>query len=480
LEFNTIAICDGIAQGAGMHAVLPSREVIAASVELMARAHRFDAVVLIASCDKIIPGMLLAGARLDLPTVFLTGGTMRPARLLGRVMVASDVKEAVGALAAEKIGPREFAEIEAKICGGPGACSMMGTACTMAVIAETLGLALPGSAVGLAESPERRELARQSGALAVQAARRGTRFSRIVTQEALENAVRVVLSIGGSTNAVLHLLALAKAAGLRLTLRDFDRMSRDTPLLGRFKPSSPATVLDFHRAGGVPTVMRALGRRIHGGGKNVAGESAAEIAAQAEPPGEIIRPATGPLSREAGLAVLYGSLAPGGAVVKPAGIEPGMLVHKGPARVFESEEEVQAHLEGGNIEPGTVLVIRYEGPRGGPGMRELSLPAAMLVGMGLGDSVAMVTDGRFSGATRGPCIGHVCPEAAAGGPIAAVQDGDAITIDIPARRLELHLPADEIERRLAAAKPPKRQVPPGFLRLYAERVAGADEGAVLE
>jgi len=477
LEFNTIAICDGIAQGVGMHASLPSREAIAASVEMMARAHHFDALILIATCDKIIPGMLIAGARLDLPTVFLTGGTMRPARIKGTTMVASDVKEAIGALRAGKITRAEFAEIEERVCAGCGACSMMGTAATMAIVAESLGLALPGSATGLAESKERRELARRSGELAVSLAERGPRFSDVVTDESISNAARVALAVGGSANAVIHLLALAREAGLGLALSDFDRMSRETPLIGKFKPSAGHTMLDFHKAGGVSTVMAALGKLIHAKSRSVTGETMARIAASAKPPGKVIRPAADPLDNEAGLAVLYGSLAPRGAVVKPAGIVPEMLVHTGPAVVFDSEEEVRERLERGKVKPGSVLVIRYEGPRGGPGMRELSIPAAMLVGMGLGESVAMVTDGRFSGASRGPCVGHVCPEAAVGGPIAAVKNGDLVTIDVPNRKLDIHLTKAEIKKRLQKARPPKKPVPPGFLRLYQKLARQADQGA---
>jgi dihydroxy-acid dehydratase len=479
LEFNTIAICDGIAQGPGMHSVLPSREVIAASVELTARAYGFDALVLMATCDKIIPGMIMAAARLDLPTVMLTGGTMRPARIRGRTMVASDVKEAVGALKAGTITRAEFDEIEGKVCGGCGACSMMGTACTMAIVAEAMGLALPGSAVGLAETKERREIASKTGALGARLASKGPRFSEVVTRKSIDNAMRVAMAVGGSTNAVLHLLAIAQCAGINLKLRDFDRMSRNTPLLGKFKPSSPATILDFHRAGGVPTVLKALGDLVHGDEKNVSGIEVNKITASAKASGKLIRPLDDPLSEEAGLAVLYGSLAPRGAVVKPAGIIKEMHVHTGKAVVFNSEEELNERLKKGKVRPGSVLVIRYEGPRGGPGMRELSLPAAMLAGMGLESSVAMVTDGRFSGATRGPCIGHVCPEAATGGPIAAVNNNDLITIDIPNRRLDILLSKAEIKRRLAGAKPPRKKIPPGFLRTYAGMVSEADQGAII-
>ncbi len=480
LEFNVISICDGIAQGPGMHHVLPSREIIRASVETMAGAYGFDGLALMASCDKIIPGMLMAAAGLDLPAVFLTGGTMKPAHIGGKNLVASDVKEAYGAMLASKITPAQFEEIEAKTCSGAGACSMMGTACTMAIVAETIGLALPGSAVGLAMSDERRDIAERTGQAAVEAVKNGTIFSSMVTRNSLENAIRVVLAVGGSTNAVLHILALARAAGIKLGLDDFDRLGRDTPLLGKFKPNSGYTVLDFHLAGGAPTVLRALSGLIHGGERNVRGEKISDLAAGAKEPGEVIRPSSAPLSSGPGLCVLRGNLAPRGAVVKPAGIAPGMMRHKGPAVVFESEEDLTEALKGKSIRPGSVLVIRGEGPRGGPGMRELSLPAAMLVGMGLSESVAMITDGRFSGATRGPCIGHVCPEAADGGPIGVVKDQDPIEIDIPERRLHLHVPETEIERRLAFEKFHKPLNAKGFLRLYAERVSGADEGAVLE
>ena len=489
LEFNTIAICDGIAQGAGMHASLPSREAVAAAVELMGRAYGFDALVLLGTCDKIIPGMLMGAARLNLPTVFVTGGTMRPGRALGKTMVASDVKEAIGALAAGWIDAAQFDEIEAKICGGAGACSMLGTACTMAIVTEALGLSLPGSAVGLAVGHERREIARSSGELAGQLSANPSapRFSAIVTLPALRNAARAVIALGGSTNAVLHLLALARELGLPLTLADFDRLSRETPLIGRFKPSGPATMLDFHRAGGLPTTLAALGNLIEPG-RSVTGATMAEIAAAAPPPKKIIRPASDPLSAEGGLCVLYGSLAPRGAVVKPAGMSEKMMTHAGRAVVFESEEELGARLAGSGVKPGLVLVIRNEGPRGGPGMRELSLPAAMVVGMGLGDSVALVTDGRFSGASRGPCIGHVCPEAATGGPIAAVKTGDRIEIDISARRLDLCVSAAEIRRRLAALKkrprrsrkPSADQTATGFIGLYARTAREADEGAGME
>ena len=480
VEFNTIAICDGIAQGPGMHAVLASREVIAASVELTVRAHGFAAMVMLASCDKIIPGMLLAAARLDLPTVFLPGGIMKPGRVHGQTYVASDVKEAMGRVQSGQITPVEFEEIIAGACPGPGACSMMGTAATMAIVAEALGLALPGAATAPAASAKRRELAFQSGRAVVQQLRHRHSARRYLTPHSFENAIRVVLALGGSSNAVLHLLALAAEAGVPLCLLDFDRLSRLTPLLSKFKPSSAYTIAQFHQAGGVPTALRALARLVHGDAPTVSGKNLRAIAQASPPTGSLIRPATDPLSPEGGLAVLFGNLAPKGAVVKPAGIVPAMMVHQGPAVVFESEEAVRDYLLKQPVPAGSVLVIRYEGPRGGPGMRELSIPAAMLVGMGLGDRVAMLTDGRFSGATHGPCIGHLAPEAAAGGPLAAVQSGDFIVIDIPRRRLELLVSAAEIRRRLRRARPPRRAIPPGFLRLYAERVSGAELGAILK
>ncbi|MFA6450160.1 MAG: dihydroxy-acid dehydratase [bacterium] len=480
VEFNVIAPCDGIAQGDGMHAVLPARDIIAASVELMSLAHRFDALVMIASCDKIIPGMLMAGARLDRPTIFLTGGTMLPTRLDGETFVTSDIKEAMGRYKAGKIDASKFLAIEEHICESAGACSMMGTACTMGCLVEAMGLSLPGAATGLAVTAERRRMAKDTGEIAVKIAGKGPSFKQVATPSAIKNAVRVLMALGGSTNGILHMLALAAELGTRLYLRDFDIASRETPLLVRCKPASGCTLLDFHEAGGVQTLLGALEGKIDRDAPAVASKTLrSQIRAARKPDGTVIRRMDNPLAQEGGIAVLYGSLAPLGAVVKQSGVHPAMMKHEGPAVTFNSEEDVQRHLLNKKVKPGDVLVIRYEGPKGGPGMREMSIPAALLVGMGLGDKVAMVTDGRYSGATRGPCIGHVAPEAAAGGPIAAVRDGDIIKIDIPNRRLELNVKTAEIKKRIAAAKAPVRPQAAGWLEIYAKLAGGAEMGARL-
>ncbi|MBC7227938.1 MAG: dihydroxy-acid dehydratase [Thermoflexales bacterium] len=488
LEFNTIALCDGICQGAGMHAVLPSREVIAASVELTARAYRLDGLVCLASCDKIVPGMLMAAARLDLPTVFVSGGLMAEGEWQGARVVTCDIKEAIGRARRGEITLRQLRQMERAACPGPGVCNMMGTANTMGVVLEAAGLSLPGNATIPATEPGSRrahsallDLARAAGRHAVENLERGITFRDIVTPSALRNLIRVVQAIGGSTNLVLHLAALATELGYELRLEEWDELGRQTPLLARFKPASPHTVSDFGRAGGVPALLKRLAPLLDLNIPTVYGSTLAEVAARAEVADpEIIRPLDAPLAPTGGIVVLRGNLAPEGAVVKVSGVSPAMMRHVGPARVFDREEDVQECLLGGRVQPGDVLVVRYEGPRGGPGMRELSLPAAIMVGMGLADSVAMVTDGRFSGATRGPCIGHVCPEAAVGGPLAALRDGDVIEIDIPARTLNVHLSESELQARMREWTPPQKEIPPGFLRFYARYVGAASRGAVLE
>ncbi len=480
VEFNTIAPCDGICQGLGMHCILPIREVVAASAELMLQAHRFQAAVMIASCDKIIPGMLLAGARCNLPTIFATGGVMPPGEGPEGRLVASDVKEAMGRLACGEITEENLAQIERTACPGPGACNMMGTAVTMACIVEALGLSLPGCATVTALSDQHESLARQSGREIVSLVEAGQCARQFLVSESVDNAIRVGLAAGGSSNMVLHILALAQELEMALTSQDFDRLSRQTPLLVRLKPAADSTVTDFHQAGGVRTLMAELRSLLHLNVPAIGAASLADrLAGVARSPDSIIQSLTDPLSTEGGLAVLFGNLAPRGAVVKQSGVGEGMMVCAGPARVCNSEEEVRQKLLTGQVQPGDVLVIRYEGPRGGPGMRELSIPAAMLIGMGLGNSVAMVTDGRYSGATRGPCIGHVCPEAAAGGPIAAVREGDLIHIDIPGRRLQVDLAEAQIQRRLASVQHPPPKLTGGFLDIYAALASGADTGAVL-
>ena len=480
VEFNTIAGCDGICQGPGMHYILPSREVIAFSVELMLKAHRFQGAVMISSCDKVTPGFLIAAARCNLPTVFLTGGYMSQASFADGPRGTSDVKEAIGRFKAGRISEEELYEIEERTCHTAGICNMMGTANTMAVVVEAAGLSLPGNATVRSTGQGILDLAREAGRRAMALVEEGRTFLGILTRQSLENAIRAGVAVGGSTNMVLHLLALAQAAGLELCLDDFERLSRDTPLLATFKPASDLFMEDFERAGGVRTVLKELGSLVRARCPTVSGRSIAEeIASARNGDPKVIRPRSDPLAPEGGIAVLRGTLAPEGAVAKQSAISPQMLVHRGPAVVFDSEEGVRDHLLRKKVQPGSVLVIRYEGPRGGPGMRELSIPAAMLVGMGLGDSVAMVTDGRYSGATRGPCIGHVAPEAADGGPIALVEDGDLIEIDVPARRLDLLVGPGELAKRRRRWQPRLPKATGGFLDLYRRIVSDSAKGAVL-
>ncbi|MBI4833043.1 MAG: dihydroxy-acid dehydratase, partial [Candidatus Lindowbacteria bacterium] len=466
-EFNTIGPCDGIAQGRGMRYVLPSRDVVAASIELMAGAHRADGLVLIGSCDKIIPGMLMAALRLDIPSIFFTGGIMQPRG----DMVTCDIKEAIGKFVAGKLTRKEFGEIESSTCASLGVCNMMGTASTMCCLLEVLGLALPGTATVAAVDPVRARMARDAGKQIVKLVRRKARPSTLLTGASFENAIRTLLSFGGSTNAVLHLPAIAAEMGIELPLGEFDRLSRSTPLLCKFKPASTFNLLDFHEAGGVPALMKELSPLLHLDQMTVSGKTLKQIARTAKVMArEVIAPLDRPLAEEGGIAILYGNLAPEGAVVKASGVSRKMMVHEGPAVIFECEEDVREHLIRRRVKAGSVLVIRYEGPRGGPGMREMSIPAAMLAGMGMGDSVAMVTDGRYSGATRGPCIGHVSPEAAQGGPLAIVRDGDIIQIDIPARKLNIKLTKSEISRRMRAWRPPAPKMEKGFLGIYQQIV----------
>jgi len=480
VEFNTIAPCDGIAQGEGMHYILPSREVIAASVELMIQAHRCDGMVMLASCDKILPAMLMAAARCDIPTIFLPGGTMLPRKFADTSRVTSDIKEAIGAFNTGKISAEKFAEIESLTCASVGACSMMGTANTMAAIVETLGLALPGSATIPAVDARRPQLAKATGKRIVELVKQDARALQFITSESLENAIRLALAIGGSTNMILHMLALAQEAGIQMELGDFDRLSRNTPLIAKFKPASNFTLLDFDEAGGVPAALKAITSLLHQDVPTVTGKKLSEILADVViRRQEVIHSLEQPLASEGGIAVLYGNLAPQGAIVKQSAVVPQMQCHVGPAKVFNREEEVRDFLLAKKVVPGDVLVVRYEGPKGGPGMRELSIPAAMLIGMGLGDSVAMLTDGRFSGATRGPCIGHICPEAAEDGPLALVEDGDEIMIDIPRRVLDIKVSEEELKRRRLAWHPPKEVVSKGFLSFYRQHVGSADKGAIL-
>jgi len=480
LEFNTIGICDGISMGTrGMCFSLPSREVIADSLELMLEAHRFDAVVAIASCDKIVPGMLMALARVDIPAIMLTGGPMMPGEWRGQTLDIISAFEAVGAVKAGRMSELEAKEIEDRCCPGCGSCAGLFTANTMACLTEALGMSLPGVGTTHAIDAQKRRLAKQSGKQVVELLRRGITPSKIMTRAAFENAIVADMAMGGSTNTVLHLPAIAHELGIKLCLDVFDRLSRRTPQICNLRPEGKHVMLDLERAGGVPAVMKRLGKLIHLSPVTVTGRRVRDNLRHAKiHDAEVIRPTTRPFHREGGIAILYGNLAPRGAVVKYAAISPKIMKHKGPARVFNREEDALRAILNKRIRRGDVIVIRFEGPKGGPGMREMLSSTAAVVGMGLSESVALVTDGRFSGGTRGPCIGHVSPEAADGGPIAIVRDGDRIAIDVRRRKLDLLLPSDEIKGRLERLKLPEPKVKKGYLALYSRTVSSAAEGAI--
>ena len=486
MEFNTIAPCDGIANsGNNAKYILPSREVIANSIECIIKAYNFQGMVMLCSCDKIIPGMLMAAARCDIPTVFLTGGIMIPkyfeeGPLKGKTYVTSDIKEAIGQYKVGKITKQEFDLIESQTCCSAGACNMMGTANTMACIVEAMGLSLPGCATLSAISKERENLSRETGKTVMNLIKNNVTALDLITDNSIENACKVALSVGGSTNVILHMCALSHEIGGDLNHFDFDTLSKNTPLLAKFKPSSEYNLSEFHKVGGVMVLMKKLEKLLDLSAINVLGISLKDYLKDIKYNDyQVVRILEDPISPEGGFAVLKGNLAPEGAIVKQSAVSPQIRQHKGPAKVFESEEEVQEFLLSKQIKKGDVIVVRYEGPKGSPGMRELSLPAAILVGMGLGESVAMITDGRYSGATRGPCIGHVCPEAYEGGPIAIVQDGDMIEIDIDKRKLNILLSDQEISQRLERWKKPEPKIKNGYLYLYSKIVCSAKYGAYL-
>jgi dihydroxy-acid dehydratase len=482
MELNTVAISDGITMGtAGMRTSLVSREVIADSIELVARGHMFDALVVLSGCDKTIPGTVMALARLDIPGLMLYGGSIPPGRFRGRKVTIQDVYEAVGAHAAGDLSDDDLKELEEAASPGVGACGGQFTANTMAMAFEMIGISPFGAAMVPAQDPHKDDVAYEAGRLVVDVLRRGLTARAVITRPAIENAIRAVACSGGSTNAVLHLLAVAREAGVELALEDFDRIAQQTPLLCDLKPFGRYVATDLYAAGGVPLVARRLleGGMLHEDAITVTGRTIGEHAREAtETPGqEVVRPLDRPLKPTGGLAILRGNLAPEGSVVKLSGHE--RRRHRGPARVFDGEEAAMAAVVAGRIQPGDVVVIRNEGPAGGPGMREMLAVTAALVGRGLGGDVALLTDGRFSGATHGFMAGHVAPEAARGGPIAAVRDGDTIVIDVDARRMDLEVPDDEIARRLrdgAATRAPR--VDGGVLGKYARLVSSAAEGAV--
>ena len=478
-EFTVPAPCDGMAQGEGMHYILPQRDLIAASIETMVEAHGFDGLVFLASCDKIIPGMLMAAAHLDLPAVFLTAGAMLPHLEDGREYVTSDLKEAIGKRKKAEIDEETFDSWRTHFCASAGTCSMYGTANTMGAFLEASGVAPFGSSTMLFCEAAKVRQSRDVGERAVELVRQNLRFSDFLNQTSLTNGILYVSATGGSTNAVLHLMALAGVMGVKLSLQDFDQIQASVPVIAKFKPSAEWNINDFHRAGGVPAVLSTIRQYLDPAAKLVMGGTLAEYLANYRKPVDraVIRSLEAPLLPGGCFSILGGNLAPLGAVVKKSGVEPGMYRHIGPAVVFDSEEAVRDYLLNAEVRPGSVLVIRYEGPKGGPGMRELSIPAAMLVGMGLHTSVAMVTDGRFSGATRGPCVGHVCPEAWEGGPLALVENGDIIEIDLEQKKLELRVPAEELQRRRENWQRPQRKLR-GTLAAYRAGVGGAEQGAV--
>jgi dihydroxy-acid dehydratase len=485
IEFVTIAVSDGISMGGeGMRASLVSREVIADSVETVMHAERFDAMVTFAGCDKSLPGMLMAAARINLPAVFLYGGSILPGKgPHGEALDIVSVFEAVGARATGKLTDAELSVIERSACPTIGSCAGMFTANTMASVSEALGMALPGSASPAAIDPRRDDLATESGRAVIRLLELGIRPRQIMTKEAFENAIAVTMALGGSTNAVLHLLAIAYEARVELTLDDFDRVGRRVPHIADTKPHGRYHMVDLDRIGGVPVVMRALLEAgiLHGDCLTITGRTIAEnleLVAAAEPDGQVIHPVSRPLHPDGGIAILRGSLAPQGAVVKVAGIDQDRF--EGIARVFDGEDLAMEAILAGSIQPGTVLVIRYEGPKGGPGMREMLAVTGAMKGAGRGADCALMTDGRFSGGTHGFCVGHIAPEAVDGGPIAFVADGDRIVVDVPTRSIEVMVDAAELTRRKGQWKPPEPRYRTGVLAKYARLCTGAERGAVTE
>ena len=481
MEFNTVSISDGITMGTeGMRASLVSREVIADSIELVARGNGFDGLVILVGCDKTIPGAVMALARLNVPGVVLYGGSIAPGVFKDKPVTIQDVFEAVGAHASGIMSDADFQTLEDVACPGAGACGGQFTANTMAIVCEALGIAALGSGSVPATDAAKSVVAQAAGVQAVKLAAAGLKPRNIITPRAIRNAIAVVAATGGSTNAVLHLLAIAREAGIELSLADFDRISAKTPLIADLKPSGRFVATELHAAGGTPLVIRRLveSGAIDGASPTVTGRTLAEEAAKAiEAPGqEVVRPNDRPLKPHGGLVILFGNLAPEGAVLKLSGTERAQ--HRGPARVFDSEEQAFEAVQQQTIKAGDVVVIRYEGPAGGPGMREMLAVTAAIVGAGLGDSVALMTDGRFSGATRGFTVGHVSPEASRGGPIAALQTGDIVVLDVVNRRLDVELSDEQIKERMAGWSAPAPRYQTGVMAKYARMVSSAAVGAV--
>ncbi len=467
-EFNTIAVCDGIAMGhEGMRYSLPSRELIADSVEVMIQAHRLDGLVMISNCDKVTPGMLMTAARLNVPAISVTGGPMASGIFEGKKVGVNNVFEAVGKVFAGKMDPKESEALENVACPGCGSCNGMFTANTMACVTEALGMSLPYCATALANGALKHRIAHSTGQQILELVKRNIKPSQIMTQDAFENAIAVDMALGGSTNTVLHVSAIAQEAGVKLQLSTFNDAGKKVPHVCSMVPSGPFDMEDLANAGGLPALIGELKPFIHFDTLTVTGKSLGENIKDAKVTNpEVIRPLSNPVHKEGGIAILRGNLAPKGAVVKMAAVSPKIMKLKGPAKIYDSEKEASQAMKRQEVKAGDVVVIRYEGPRGGPGMPEMLMPTATIAGMGLSESVALITDGRFSGATRGPCIGHVAPEAFEGGPIAAIRNGDIITIDIPNRLLQVELSDQELAARLATWKPREPKISKGILARY--------------
>lgn len=481
LFFGIPGVCDGIAMGhKGMHYSLPTRELIADMVESVAEAHRLDGLVLLTNCDKITPGMLMAAARLDIPCIVVTAGPMMSGRGNGdrKYSFVTDTFEAMARYKAGVIDAQELQVCEDNACPGMGSCQGLFTANTMAILTETLGMSLPRCGTALAVSALKRRIAFASGEKIVELVNKNVTPRSIMTREAFENAIRVDLALGGSSNTVLHLLAIAHEAGVPLPLETFDQLAKDTPQIASMNPAGEHFMEDLDAAGGVAGVLKQLGDRIKDT-PTVFGLSTRQLAESMQHVDEtVIRSADDPVKREGGIAVLFGNIAPKGAVVKQSGVSAQMMQFEGVARCFDAEEQAMTAIMEGRIVAGDVVVIRYEGPKGGPGMREMLAPTAAIMGMGLGDSVALITDGRFSGGTRGPCIGHISPEAAEGGPIALIQDGDRIRLDIPARKLDLLVDEQVLATRKSGWTRPEPKIKTGWLARYAKVVTSAHTGAI--
>ncbi len=480
--FGIPGICDGIAMGhKGMHYSLPSRELIADMIETIAEAHQFDGLVLLTNCDKITPGMLMAAARVNVPSIVVTAGPMLAGRMRGRrLSLVNDTFEAIGKYQRGLLSDAEIAELETCACPGPGSCQGMYTANTMACITEALGMSLPGCATSLAVSSKKRRISFYSGKRIVELVKKNIKPKKILTQKSFENAIRVDMALGGSTNTVLHIPAIACEAGVSVSLDMFNRISKKTPHIANMLPGGTHYLEDLEYAGGIPAVLKRLKSGLHNT-VTVSGRKIYDIANKAEVvDSEVIRPLSKAYHREGGIAVLKGNLAPDGSVVKQTAVSKKMLRFKGKAKVFNSEEDAMKSILAGKIKAGDIVVIRYEGPKGGPGMREMLSATASIAGLGLGDLVALITDGRFSGGTRGPCVGHISPEAMEGGPIAIIRDGDVIIIDIPKRTIDVLVSDKEIEKRYDTWKPSKPKINKGWLARYAASATSANTGAVMK